>query len=200
MYKIIGADKQEYGPITLEELRRWMNEGRVNGLTLISVDGGPFQPLAGIAELAGLLPLSPPPMPANPEVSEDIQKTVSNPATFLLVAAALSLLGGLLGILANVFQISMGSFLPMQQPGVPEGMLKFQGTVAVVSNLVGIAFQVVIIIGAWKMRQLRSYGWAMTAAIMALLCANPCCCPLGLAAGIWSIVVLSKSEVKAAFQ
>ncbi len=93
MYKIIGADQQEYGPITLEELRRWTNEGRVNGSTMISVGGGPFQPLAGIAELAGLLPLSPPPMPAHPEVPEDIQKRVSNPATFLLVAAGLSVLG-----------------------------------------------------------------------------------------------------------
>ena len=57
MYKIIGADKQEYGPITREQLRLWINEGRANGATMISVDGGPFQPLAGIAELASLLPL-----------------------------------------------------------------------------------------------------------------------------------------------
>ena len=30
MYKIIGADQKEYGPITAEQLRQWLAEGRVN--------------------------------------------------------------------------------------------------------------------------------------------------------------------------
>ena len=30
MYKIIGADKKEYGPITADQLRQWLAEGRVN--------------------------------------------------------------------------------------------------------------------------------------------------------------------------
>ena len=197
MYKIIGTDKREYGPITLEQLRHWMTEGRVNGSTMISVDGGPFQPLAGIAELAGLLPSSPPLAISSPVVTQEIQRSVSNPATFLLVAAALGLLGSLVGVMMNVLQINMGSFGGMKNM---EAFQAFQGTIAMVSSLVGIVFQVVILFGAWKMRQLRSYGWAMTAAIMALLCANPCCCPLGLAAGIWSIVILNRPEVKSAFQ
>ena len=197
MYKIIGTDKREYGPITLEQLRHWMTEGRVNGSTMISVDGGPFQPLAGIAELAGLLPSSLPLPISSPVVTQEIQRSVSNPATFLLVAAALGLLGSLVGVMMNVLQINMGSFGGMKNM---EAFQAFQGTIAMVSSLVGIVCQVVILFGAWKMRQLRSYGWAMTAAIMALLCANPCCCPLGLAAGIWSIVILNRPEVKSAFQ
>ena len=197
MYKIIGTDKREYGPITLEQLRHWMTEGRVNGSTMISVDGGPFQPLAGIAELAGLLPSSPPLAISSPVVTQEIQRSVSNPATFLLVAAALGLLGSLVGVMMNVLQINMGSFGGMKNM---EAFQAFQGTIAMVSSLVGIVLQVVILFGAWKMKQLRSYGWAMTAAIMALLCANPCCCPLGLAAGIWSIVILNRPEVKSAFQ
>ena len=197
MYKIIGTDKREYGPITLEQLRHWMTEGRVNGSTMISVDGGPFQPLAGIAELAGLLPSSLPLPISSPVVTQEIQRSVSNPATFLLVAAALGLLGSLVGVMMNVLQINMGSFGGMKNM---EAFQAFQGTIAMVSSLVGIVLQVVILFGAWKMRQLRSYGWAMTAAIMALLCANPCCCPLGLAAGIWSIVILNRPEVKSAFQ
>ena len=35
MYKIIGGDQKEYGPVTADQLRAWITEGRVNGLTSI---------------------------------------------------------------------------------------------------------------------------------------------------------------------
>ena len=35
MYKIIGADQKEYGPVTAEQLRQWIAEGRVNGQTSV---------------------------------------------------------------------------------------------------------------------------------------------------------------------
>jgi hypothetical protein len=56
-----------------------------------------------------------------------------------------------------------------------------------------------ILFGALKMMRLQSYGWAMAAAILAVIpCLSPCCC-LGIPFGIWALVVLSKPEVKAAF-
>ncbi len=39
MYKIIGADQREYGPVTEEELRRWFAEGRANRNTLAQREG-----------------------------------------------------------------------------------------------------------------------------------------------------------------
>lgn len=39
MYKIIGADQKEYGPITADQLRQWIAEGRVNGETRIQPEG-----------------------------------------------------------------------------------------------------------------------------------------------------------------
>ena len=33
MYKIIGGDEREYGPVTPEQLRLWISEGRVNART-----------------------------------------------------------------------------------------------------------------------------------------------------------------------
>jgi len=39
MYKIIGADGKEYGPISLEELRQWHAQGRVNAQTRVLVTG-----------------------------------------------------------------------------------------------------------------------------------------------------------------
>jgi hypothetical protein len=39
MYKIIGADGKEYGPISGVQLRQWIAEGRVESRTPIFVDG-----------------------------------------------------------------------------------------------------------------------------------------------------------------
>jgi hypothetical protein len=39
MYKIIGGDGKEYGPITAEQLRQWIAEGRANFQTQVLPDG-----------------------------------------------------------------------------------------------------------------------------------------------------------------
>lgn len=40
MYKIIGADQKEYGPVSAEQLREWIREGRVNTQTQVRADDG----------------------------------------------------------------------------------------------------------------------------------------------------------------
>ncbi len=39
MYRIIGADGKEYGPVTLEQLRQWVQEGRANAQTRVLPEG-----------------------------------------------------------------------------------------------------------------------------------------------------------------
>ena len=47
MYKIIGADQKEYGPVSGEQLRQWIAEGRVSGQTMVQSEGDPnWRPLA----------------------------------------------------------------------------------------------------------------------------------------------------------
>ena len=61
MYKIIGGDQREYGPITAEQLRQWIAEGRANGQTKVQLEGSSeWQPLGSIPELA--IALGPPPL------------------------------------------------------------------------------------------------------------------------------------------
>jgi hypothetical protein len=55
-----------------------------------------------------------------------------------------------------------------------------------------------IALGANQMRTLGSYGFAMTAAFLAVLPCQPCCV-LGLPFGIWALVTLNDEEVKDAF-
>jgi hypothetical protein len=57
MYKIRGADDKEYGPVTIEQLRQWVAEGRANAQTYIQgPDSTEWKPLSSYPELAGLVP------------------------------------------------------------------------------------------------------------------------------------------------
>jgi TM2 domain-containing membrane protein YozV len=38
MYRVIGVNGQQYGPVTPEEVRRWITENRVNAQTLAQLD------------------------------------------------------------------------------------------------------------------------------------------------------------------
>jgi hypothetical protein len=67
--------------------------------------------------------------------------------------------------------------------------------------VLGIVLYSLTILGALKMKNCQSYGLAMTGSITAMLpCGGLGCCILGLPFGIWAIVVLMNSEVKAAFR
>jgi hypothetical protein len=56
MYKIIGGDKNEYGPVAAQVLRDWIAEGRLSGQSLVQAEGsGEWKPLAAVAEFADAL-------------------------------------------------------------------------------------------------------------------------------------------------
>jgi hypothetical protein len=63
MYKIIGADQKEYGPVTAQEVRQWVAEGRANGQTLVQSEGATdWRPLASYPEFSGFTGAPPPPV------------------------------------------------------------------------------------------------------------------------------------------
>ncbi|HOF71624.1 MAG TPA: GYF domain-containing protein [Verrucomicrobiota bacterium] len=79
MYKIIGADQKEYGPVSAEQLRQWLAEGRANAQTPVQAAGtAGWKPLAAYPEFAALLPAdalaaaTPPGYDAPRELPEDI--------------------------------------------------------------------------------------------------------------------------------
>jgi uncharacterized protein DUF4190/uncharacterized protein DUF4339 len=62
MYKIIGQDGKEYGPISGEQLRQWISENRVESRTPVFADGAKDWTFVGLLpEFAGLFPDSAPP-------------------------------------------------------------------------------------------------------------------------------------------
>jgi len=53
MYKIIGADKKEYGPVTTEQVREWIAQGRANATSLVQAEGSAeWKPLSAFPEFA----------------------------------------------------------------------------------------------------------------------------------------------------
>src|SRR5215472_13482138 len=55
-YKILGADRKEYGPVGPEEIRRWLAEGRLNKDSMAIAEGAQeWKPLSAFAEFADAL-------------------------------------------------------------------------------------------------------------------------------------------------
>jgi len=53
MYKIIGVDGTDYGPVTAAELRQWISEGRANAQTQVQVEGNlEWRTLGSLSEFA----------------------------------------------------------------------------------------------------------------------------------------------------
>jgi len=76
-----------------------------------------------------------------------------------------------------------------------------KGEHVLLGNAISSTLNLLVFFGALGMKQLRGYGLAMTASIVVMIpCATSCFCIAGLPFGIWSIVVLSDSYVKASFQ
>jgi hypothetical protein len=56
MYKVRGADYQEYGPAPAEVLRQWIAEGRVNAQSLVLPEGETrWRPIGELPEFAPVL-------------------------------------------------------------------------------------------------------------------------------------------------
>lgn len=54
MYRIIGGDGREYGPVTSDQVREWIREGRANAETRASGPDDEWRPLSSFAEFAEL--------------------------------------------------------------------------------------------------------------------------------------------------
>lgn len=126
---------------------------------------------------------------------------VAGPATALLVMAILGIPLQLLAMAGNMLQITL---VPVFQPGaqdMPAELQVFSGAVGMFAGVVSLALAIVMLVGALRMKHLTHYGWAMAAAIIAVIpCFSSCCCLLEIPFGIWALVVLSDPSVKAAFR
>jgi prepilin-type processing-associated H-X9-DG protein len=114
MFKLLGADQKEYGPVSADQIRQWIAQGRANGQTKAqSSESTDWKPLAEIPDFADALraaaspggqpsspPGSPPPLP--PKISGLAITSLVLGCLGILTCGITSLVGLILGIIALV--------------------------------------------------------------------------------------------------
>ncbi|MBE0542628.1 MAG: DUF4190 domain-containing protein [Verrucomicrobia bacterium] len=109
MYKIIGADGREYGPVSAEQLREWLKQGRVNAQTQIQPEGaaewltlGALPEFAAAPATAMETPPLTPTGTARPKTSGMAIASLVLGILGLVSCGATALVGLVLGIVAMV--------------------------------------------------------------------------------------------------
>ena len=111
MYKLLGADQKEYGPVSGEQVRQWIAQGRANAQTKVQPAGSTaWQPLAQCPEFADALGAGapPPPRPPVPGVIAPVGVAAPAPASGLAIS---SLVLGILGLFTCGFTAVIGLVL-----------------------------------------------------------------------------------------
>ena len=55
MFNVIGADGKQYGPVSADQIRQWVAEGRANSQTMVQAPGDAgWRPLASLPEFFAL--------------------------------------------------------------------------------------------------------------------------------------------------
>ncbi len=210
MYTIIGGDGKQYGPISDTDLRKWIAEGRLNAQSLAKAESdAEFRPLAAFPELADMFGIAPPLPGVAPVLGLDdgareaAARKIKVPAIGLIVAASISLLESLYGLVtikasAEKMQQMEEQFQQLNNPQLEQVFHQiarfFSGPFGIVNFVFQIIIAALILLGAIKMLKLRSYEFAYAAAILSVIpCINPCCgWIIGLIFGIWAMAVLGK--------
>lgn len=112
MYKIIGADGREYGPVSGDQLRQWLTEGRVNADTPVLPAGGTnWQPLRGLPVFSSLLANRSTPPPIRPLTGQPVGTPLRKNNSFAVT-------GLILGIVSLSFGLCCCYGLPFNLLGI----------------------------------------------------------------------------------
>jgi hypothetical protein len=127
----------------------------------------------------------------------DPRRKVVGPAVGLIVVGILGLLMSLAMIVGGI--VLFVEFTQNPQAANPDD--EVMAVLLVISGFISVVACAVIIAGGVRMRQCRNWGLALTAAIITLssIVLFGLCSVLIIPWGIWALVVLSNSDVKAAF-
>jgi hypothetical protein len=138
---------------------------------------------------------------------EQARLSLRTPAIGLLVT-------GVLGVIIHIWQISVAILNPdrvrewlIQEDALlralgfpvlaPDPDVRITGVI--VTGMIFLGINSLLLLSAFKMLGLRTYGLALTGSIFALLDCGNGCCLLAWPFGIWALVVLMRLEVRAAF-
>ena len=141
----------------------------------------------------------PEPISAAPAM-EEIRRQVKGPAIGLLIVGILNWLATPLVVLTFLYWSFRATSVPAGGPNVVPSASPFFLPLLLLFAAIGLVATILstlMIVAALKMKRLRAYGLAITASILAII--SPVCL-IGLPIGIWALIVLTRPEVRGAFQ
>ena len=80
MYRIIGADGRQYGPVSADQIKFWLASNRANSQTMAQAEGSSeWKPLSQFAEFSSVLTqtVAPPLLPAGDELKSKLAKVTA---------------------------------------------------------------------------------------------------------------------------
>ena len=123
---------------------------------------------------------------------------VSGPSVGLIVTGVIGALLSLFVLIALGIGMSLGTLFGGRDYGWYEDI--YGGAIGMGSSFLGLLVAIFIIYAALKMKDLKQWNLAVVASVLAMIpCISPCCI-IGLPVGIWSLVVIMRPDVKAAFK
>jgi hypothetical protein len=160
------------------------------------------QPPPPPAPLAYEPPSAPPPWPdaagrplLHSAPALQARSDLAGPAIGLLTTAGINLALALLAMCSCFGVFLVGT---RDQPGGPRADDWVALAVFLAIFLAGVITALVILHGAFQMKNANSYGWALTSAIIALIPLHPCFV-LTFPFGLWGLIVLARPEIRDSF-
>ena len=141
MYRILGADGRQYGPVNAEQLRRWIAEGRANAQTQTLADGATdWKPLGTFSEFSGHFPAQPPPtLPfttGHPRITSGFATWGMIFGILAVICCCPKILFGVLGLIFSLIGLSQIN----EQPDYYKG--RGLAIAGIVLSILGILFAV----------------------------------------------------------
>jgi len=157
-YKIIGADGRPYGPVSAEQLRQWIAEGRANAQTQVLAEGAAeWKPLRTLPEFTSHFAPPVPPVigPLGPGPMATGQHRRTNPFAMagmvfgiLSFACCFKFLFGALGLIFSLIGLSQINHHPENYEG--RGLAIAGLVLSIVGLLMGIALVILaLVMGHW---------------------------------------------------
>ena len=133
---------------------------------------------------------STPPLPGPEKTPANGTGKIVAPAVGLMIGALWKLLSALTGLfflsgLNRWLEPMLGNF----------GIGSFSGIASVSLVFFKVVPALLILFGAFQMLRLRSYAWAMAAAILSIVA----CSLIGLPMGVWALIILLQPDVRETF-
>lgn len=162
-YKTIGGDGKEYGPISLEQLKGWVAEGRIGPNSQIwRSDQGVWSTAGALPELG--LPAGPHPTAAASPISADqtaLQNSSRSGAQWFFWIAGLSIINTISAFSGGSFGFVIGLGVTQAINGIAENGETSGKVIALILNLIAVGF--FVFFGVFARRR---HAWAFLAGMV----------------------------------